>query len=1364
MNDTVDNDETGRACLDPEKFQISIAQATQLDDEPPRQLDNGQQFSEVFWANAIKTTLHQTHPRVPTLRTELECEYKFENGRIYVRTKRYKMTTRYGNVYRANINIALNAASYVSRDSPDSMSQDREWHDYEIYLDAALAAPSFNMYLVIQVEYDGTDNGVGSGGGWGVHIRPARKPVIDVPRTGAVMKMPFTVSGKNGLLDGRVNLSCTYNGNAHSLGYASVRTDGSWSTSISLPAGVLTFRAEQVIGSEKSGQSDPVTIKWYVAPIITTPASNAVVARGDPFVLKGRGIIGETVEVMTPGGGHVHTRADVKSDNTWEGLFNQTQFPNGGLIRMQVAHKTRQDWSAEQTFRLLGAPPLTTHSDNQTVEQQITVGGVLADPFKSGTVNVYRDSTTTLLGSSNVLATGGWAAAITLVPGPQRVTASHIYSSVPSERTVSIRLLVRPSKPTLTSRLNGETVTLSGTGHNGAGVRMDIHFNGDFTPYLDSPVNGGSWTKVLPADLLPGNHRFGGRQSVSDGGSGRIYNSGWATETTVNVPTPKPTGVTVTANGQRPTFRGQANQWGAARVEVYIFNNGAQLAGVPAAIVQSNRSWETTANVNLPPGIYPKLTARQRVNSQWSADSAVFTLTVETPIPEFTEPPVGTPVGQRPLIKGNAWPGAQVTLKISGMDDVTVPANGGVFVRNAAEDWPPGTHTIAATATSGGRTSLPATRTFTVKTPLPIITTAANAEVDLSPVITGTGYKNCWVVIHSDVTHLPIGAGLVGPDGKWNVTLADQAPQDLRLYAVQHESQQNSSNPSEPTAARTVKVRVAKPLITIPAQNGKPTRTSEFSGTAKYPGTIELSIKGQPPPFLKDIEVQQNGAWSVKVTLPAGALTVEAKLRQQNYTSEAFERVITVVPATPVIDSPQGGEKLGRVLRMSGFGVKGDTIVIYRRGSVSNTLTRTTVLNDGTWSASVVHNLVEKDGINVLASAGPGLDSALSPVVNYTLLTTEPSLTEPLPSDWVGVRPQYSGLATPGASITVASWFNADDVLAPVATADRFGRWIVVGNKDLPVGAMRVVVRQNGTQWFESARFMVERKVAGFEAPSVHYPLTGQSVGRYPMFSGTGEPGAEVVIAKDGSPTTELGRVRVDRDGRWALRSQIQLPVVATPYSYSVRQSRDGVDSGWLLPTRNLVVTQVTADFEPPVIDEPVDNPDQVLEKRPVLSGRGTPGAQIETYDGFEESGYASRVNAEGRWSVRANFDLQEAPYQVKARQKMDGEFSQWSSTVAFKVGGKPKLFVIDSPQRGAEVSSYAVFRGTGSPGGEVRLYLSADPARIRWRGMVDEAGQWVIVTEPLSVGRYEMEGYLVWSQENSPTLPKFEFYVIDGG
>jgi hypothetical protein len=182
----------------------------------------------------------------------------------------------------------------------------------------------------------------------------------------------------------------------------------------------------------------------------------------------------------------------------------------------------------------------------------------------------------------------------------------------------------------------------------------------------------------------------------------------------------------------------------------------------------------------------------------------------------------------------------------------------------------------------------------------------------------------------------------------------------------------------------------------------------------------------------------------------------------------------------PVIDTPRNAEALGALLRISGFGYPGDIIRIDRRGDFQM-LGSVVVAESGTWSVQVAHRMVAGNGITAIAypDGNPGWWSGYSPTIAMSLLKPAPQINQPAYDEWVTAKPQYSGVATANATITVASWFDTRNLLAPSTTADANGRWTVAGNKNLPVGPAWVVVRQtlpDGTasEWAESERFNVE--------------------------------------------------------------------------------------------------------------------------------------------------------------------------------------------------------------------------------------------------------------------------------------------------
>ncbi|WP_460164335.1 hypothetical protein [Pseudomonas sp. S2_F03] len=1284
---------------------------------------------------------------------ELEVEWSFNaSGNSF---------TCYAKRYRAYDNGRSSGNVYLSFRSAgqwgyfelsnDDATQDGKWHT--VSSGGYVTGNSDFAWLSFKYIYDrsGTSDVEMEVHNQILYAPPA--PII--PPTG-ILTPPATVSGSGGVPGATVTLYKQNIGSIKCTGL--VGAGGSWSvnvTGLGLGLGRNVIVGTQTAFGRTSGWSILADFAYLPPPVISEPTENAVKKIGDPFDVVVNGAPNEQIEVMNTEGTLLHAGGVSASTGVFRKPFNLANYPKGGLIVMTARHSRAGNvaWSSVRSFFLLATPSITAPTSGSTVELRPAISGSGASPG-ADRIKVYQGSTTTVIGESSVRNDGSWAITnllTDLTPGPFTLEAQQFKGTVGSVRSVPLLILVRPPMPTITSRLIGERVELHGTGYNGTDVRMEIRLGDTGNPvYLETTVSSGTWSKEIPETLVPGTHAFTGLQSVSDGGSGRIFNSSWVPYHYVNVPAPKPTGVSVTVNGQRATFSGRGRQWGTNEVVVVIFNNGVDLRPtVPAASVQSNLNWTTTATADLAPGNYTNLTARQWVNYLWSGDSVKFSMIIGSPAPTFTEPPLTPPSGQRPRISGSAWPGSSIILSIPGKPNVPLTATGGSFALNAVEDWAPATYIITATAAFGGQTSAAASRTFTVKTPKPVITTAANAEVDLVPVIKGTGFKGCWVVVYSNVTHQSLGAGPVGSNGQWEVTLTEQAPSDLTVYAIQQEAQ-TSANVSERSDLRTVKVRVAKPVITVPAANGRPARTSRFSGTAPYGATVELSIKGQSQPFLKDIQVKSDNTWEASVTLVAGGpVTLEARTRYKTFASDPLDRVVMVVPAVPVIDTPRNGEALGRLLNISGFGYPGDTVHVQRTGNAYN-FEPVTVKLDGTWSASLGHNMIATNGIKAFARAGAGLDSLASPTLTFSLLGLAPHITEPLQGDWVGVRPLFSGVATPGAAITVASWFNTADVLAPVTVADTFGRWAVSGNKDLPVGAARVVVRQTvegkASEWAESGRFMVERKANQFDAPTVQYPFVGQEVGRRPMFSGTGEPYAEILIIKANNIATVLGRTLVDRNGRWALQSQIDLPVATTPYTYSVRQSRDGANSNWLLPNRSFVVIQVPSVLETPVIESPVDDAAQTLEPLPLFSGRGLPGAEVKVHP-FDDSTqvYAKTVvDAQGNWSARCTFNLlvSATAYKITARQNMDGQFSAWPGMAAnFKVTDKLDKPVVTSPPNGSSVSPHTVIRGTALPGAEVRLYRKDNSSFVWGRGVADTEGQWVIVLTGLPVGAFIVAG-----------------------
>ncbi|MFW9267522.1 hypothetical protein ACLK1G_10005 [Pseudomonas sp. NR3] len=1100
----------------------------------------------------------------------------------------------------------------------------------------------------------------------------------------------------------------------------------------------------------------------YVATI-TSPEFGSILKEGD--TIQGRGAPGSVVYVAREGqlGVELTSKVTISTSENFSVIVKSgINLPSGQIGFRGVFHKETEFHSRRVTYEILGIPRITGPSGNQ--QQGFTVLG--DNGLNGAAIKIYKsdDSSEELMGSGSVGANGNWTAKVDkpLPIGRVYLVAEQEKNSKKSGRSTRHTFVIPPNAPTIEVETNSQGVRLYGTGL--ADALLDIHRTGNPDREFFTDVGtGGTWEKYLPSELVPDSYSYAVKQSVPDE-SDRIY-SAYSRNLPVQVPVPEPTQLTVSLQGQKPTFSGKGRRWVGFETVIRI-SGEFPIDGVEDALVKTNLEWDTTATKDFAPGTYSGLIARQHVNSRQSSFVNFGEFTIPSPQPVFTKPlELPGKNGQRPQIMGNAWPESAVTLTIPGKPPIPLTASGtGEFVLNATEDWNPGTYKISAVAEFGGQSSIEGEREFLVQTPRPTITTSG--EVDMAPIIEGTGWAGGWVTIHKGDNQV-LGAGPVDNQSRrFRVQLSQQSEGLLVIYATQA-MENDRTNVSEETARVNLTVGVRAPVISDPGT--RTTRTSIFSGTGATGGTVEFYLDGADDPFVEGIPVEE-GHWETTLLLPAGSPRLEVALRHSGGRSPKQLHPITVVPDRPIVDTPLPGEALGDVLHISGFGFPGDDIRINTRPN-QKLMGWSKVTDAGTWTASVKNILDDTEkNIVTLAMAGPDLGSQYSPQLATTPLLKElPQFTEPLPHDQVGLRPLYAGLATPGATIQVASWFNTEHLLAPSTEADEFGRWQVVGDKDLPEGATRVAVRQTvggvHSQWVESGRFLVE-KIPDKETlgpPVVDLPSRGQKVGRYPMFQGWGVPGATITVVKRGSSSTKLvENCRVDRNGGWAARSVLELPV-GDNYEYSANQRRDGITSDWALPIRAMDVIEVQEGFDAPVIDTP-ENSSPNLEPRPVFAGTGMPGAEVRVWiNGLGEARHVTaRVDAHGRWTGRSDRDIAVGSVTVHAFQFVDKDGEEVQSArsrdVQFTVDARIAPPVILSPANDAEVPPRAVLRGTALPLSQVQLYQRGHGTVLLASSFVDNEGNWTMVIPPWPFGLFQISVRAVLA----PLLPTNNWAQLD--
>jgi hypothetical protein len=569
---------------------------------------------------------------------------------------------------------------------------------------------------------------------------------------------------------------------------------------------------------------------------------------------------------------------------------------------------------------------------------------------------------------------------------------------------------------------------------------------------------------------------------------------------------------------------------------------------------------------------------------------------------------------------------------------------------------------------------------------------------------------------------------------------------------------------SERSAEIAFNVKVGVPVITTPAVNGRFARSSEVAGTGIPEALVTLRIGSTV--IASGIEVDADGHWRWTANLPTvGSTTLVAEQNYKGGKRASIDRVFTVVPNAPVIESPSGGEFVTSAwVVVSGAGYRGDTVSVTRVGD-EGVIGSFVVDEHGYWSGKLTTTLIggnpyslrARSTLNAVAS-----DWSVASVV--TLLAAGPTLYEPAAGDWVGAQPFYRGLATPRAAITVASCFNPALVLAST-TADPNGRWEIQSSQMLPEGACRVVVQQNFggvvSEWVESARFTVEKMTKDFTAPTVDYPKPGDRVGRKPVMSGSGVPGAQVLIYNAGDLDPLAGGF-VDCEGRWTARFNAALPVGGG--TYSVRQFRDGVLSAFRLPNQTFNVVQVAASFPGPVITGPQMN--EQVEVQPLVSGTGMPGARVDVHKYNNPQVQASAtVNAQGVWSLRLPV-LAVGPHQVVARQFLDDRFSVYCAPINVTVTNTIRPLVVLSPQSNAQVPPRPLIRGIALPGATVNLRKDSDSQTDYGTGVADAQGHWaIVVTRTLPIGPFVITGNVTKAGTTSGWMPvPVRLWVVNAG
>ncbi|SHI15788.1 Ig-like domain-containing protein [Clostridium magnum] len=269
----------------------------------------------------------------------------------------------------------------------------------------------------------------------------------------------------------------------------------------------------------------------------------------------------------------------------------------------------------------------------------------------------------------------------------------------------------------------------------------------------------------------------------------------------------------------------------------------------------------------------------------------------------------------------------------------------------------------------------------------PEITSPVNGTKtsDNTPTISGTGIAGLTVTVYDGETL--IGTAVVGSDGKWSlIPETALANGDHVLTAMQSDE---AGNVSDKSGAVNLKIVPGAPEITSPV-NG--TKTSDNTPTISGTGIAGLTVTvydGETS--IGTAVVGSDGKWSLTPSsdLARGAhvLTATQKDAAGNESDKSNIVNLTIVPAAPVITSPENGMRTSdNTPVISGTGIAGLTVTVYDGTTVIGTAV---VGSDGKWSLTPGTALTnEAHAITATQRDGAGNVSDKSNTVNLTIDTT----------------------------------------------------------------------------------------------------------------------------------------------------------------------------------------------------------------------------------------------------------------------------------------------------------------------------------------------------------------------------------------
>jgi sugar lactone lactonase YvrE len=849
----------------------------------------------------------------------------------------------------------------------------------------------------------------------------------------------------------------------------------------------------------------------YIAADVTAPGvlTNLLLA-ADGVALTGRGEAGATVTVTGTGGVALGT-AVVAADGTFSLSLNAAQVAGQQLQLSQKDASGNESSSVNFLAKDLVAPAIPA-------DLAVTRDGtVLSGTGEAGaTVNVYNPSGA-LVGTGTVRIDGSFSVTLTTPQNNGQVLSITLTDASGNTSLPGSLTSLDTSAPGLLTQLaissDGQTLT----GHGEAGARVTVTDSTGKELGIATVGSTGTFTLVLTTPLT--NAQALTLIQTDAAGNASPAATLLAPDTTAPDPL---SNVDINASGLVVTGNGEAG------ATVTVKDAAGNLLG--STVVLANGSFSVTLNT-------PQLN-HQVLSVQQADPPGNVSTPVSVTAPDLTPPSVATNLlfnATGTTLSGNGEAGAKISVTLADgtvLGTGTVGANGS-FLLTLTQAPHNGEQVFVVLTDTAGNASLAGTVIAPDITPPAAVAQLALDNSGL--ILTGTGEAGARLLI-TNAAGATVGAGTVGADGRFTVTLNQAQLNGEVLNVVQRDGAGNPSLPATVTAVDHTPP--APPAVSALTGDGL-----TLTGTGEIGARVQVTSASGA--VLGTATVGSDGTYSILLSSPQ----LNGQVLSLTQTDVATNRSDVATYTVPDVTDPLQVTNLGvsqSGLILTGNGEAGAAITV--TSSTGALLGTGTVLANGTFTITLNSAQLNGQVLSVVQTDAASHDSPATPVTAPD--TTAPGVaTTPV---LIAEGTVLSGSAEANSTVTVTS---ATGTVLGSAKADGNGHFEVTLSAAQTNGQLLSVVVSDAAK--------NQSPVLVVKAPDTTPPdlVSGLTINAaHTQLVGRGEAGASIVVTR-GGVTVGTGTVAADGTFTITLSSAIPstqvLNVVQTDASNNHSQGLD---------------------------------------------------------------------------------------------------------------------------------------------------------------------------------------------------------------